>query len=187
MDHGRTLPINLDILSRTLVRCLILLAFLASPAILPVSGATTRADALVLVNSASAKYSDFQHWIQPYLDNFGVPYAVQDLSTNASTANLTNYAVIIIGHKQLDTNHTYLDTNSQAAISYAVSNGIGLVNFDNDLSVGAVPRYQFVQDIFGFNYGNAVPGANVVFPPTEPSSQLHYITALHQANENISL
>lgn len=154
---------------------------------IPASGATTGADALVLVNSTSAKYLDFQRFIQPYLDNFGVPYTVQNIATNASTTNLLNYALVIVGHKQLDTNHIYFDTNAQANISRAVSNGVGLVNFDNDLSIGAVPRYQFVQDIFGFSYGTAVTGANVAFPSTEPSSQMHYITALHQANQTISL
>jgi hypothetical protein len=150
-------------------------------------GATTGADAIVLVNSSSAKYLDFQRLIQPYLDNFGVPYTVQDIATNASTTNLLNCALLIIGHKQLDTNHIYLGTNAQANISRAVSNGVGLVNFDNDLSIGAVARYQFVQDIFGFTYGSAATGANVTFPPTEPASQMHYITALHQANDTISL
>src|SRR4051794_4501134 len=118
MDHARTLPPERRILFRTMGLWLIVLALLSSLAILPASGATTRADAIVLVNSTSAKYSDFQHWIQPYLDNFGVPYTVQDISTNISAANLTNYALIIIGHKQLDTNHNYLGTNSQVAISY---------------------------------------------------------------------
>jgi hypothetical protein len=149
--------------------------------------ATTGADAVVLVNSTSAKYLDFQRLIQPYLDNFGLPYTVQDIAANASTTNLANYALLIIGHKQLDTNHACLDTNAQANISRAVSNGVGLLNFDSDLSIGAVPRYQFVQDIFGFSYVSAVTGTNVAFPPTEPSSQMHYITALHQPNETITL
>src|SRR5262249_35773489 len=106
---------------------------------------------------------------------------------NASTTNLLNHALLIIGHRQFDTNHSHLDSNRQANISRAVSNGVGLVNFDNDLSIGAVARYQFVQDIFGFTYGTAVTGANVMFPPTEPASQMHYITALHQTNDTVSL
>ena len=36
-----------------------------------------RTDALVLVNSTSAGYPDFAHFVQPYLDNFGVPYTVR--------------------------------------------------------------------------------------------------------------
>lgn len=150
-------------------------------------GTTTGADAIVLVNSTSAKYSDFQHWIQPYLDNFGVPYTVRDLSTNSSTASLTNYALIITGHKQLDTNHTYLDASAQTSIANAVSNGIGFVNFDSDLAAGTTARYQFVQDIFGFSYTTGGPGTSVVFPSTEPLSQMHYITALHQTNQTITL
>ena len=32
----------------------------------------------------SAKYLDFQHYVQPYLDNFGVPYTVLDISPMGS-------------------------------------------------------------------------------------------------------
>ena len=59
--------------------------------------ATVGADAVVLVNSSSAKYLDFKHSIQPYLDNFGVPYTVLDIASNAVGTNVGNYAVIIIG------------------------------------------------------------------------------------------
>jgi hypothetical protein len=141
----------------------------------------------VLINSTSAKYSDFQQLIQRYLDNFGVPYTVRDISTNSATTNLADYALIIIGHKRLDTNYVSLDSTSQANITAAVSNGVGLVNFDSELAVGTMPRYKFIQDIFGFGYTNAGTNLSVTFPPTEPFSQMHYITALHQTNETISL
>ncbi len=187
IDHGR-------LLSRTRAKLVrlgrwweLLFTLACCLGAVPAFSATTGADAIVLVNSTSAKYSDFQHWIQPYLDNFGVPYAVRDLSTNASTASLTNYALIIIGHKQLDTNHAYLDASAQTSIAAAVSNGVGLVNFDNDLAVGTTARYQFVQDIFGFSYTTGGSGTSVVFPPTEPLSQMHYVTALHQTNQAITL
>ena len=186
--NGKPLPMPRNNLFQLVGRGLAMLALAGCLAgAIPVSGATTGADAVVLVNSASAKFLDFQRLIQPYLDNFGVPYRMQDIATNAATTNLTNYALIIIGHKQLDTNHVYLDTSAQVNISRAVSNGVGLVNFDNDLSIGGVARYQFVQDIFGFTHGSAVTGANVTFPPTEPSSQMHYITALHPTNGAITL
>jgi hypothetical protein len=144
------------------------------------------ADAVVLVNSSSPKYVDFQHYIQPYLGHFGVPYTVLDITTNALGTNLGRYALIIIGHSQLDTNRTFLALAQQAAISTAVSQGVGLVNFDRDLSAGGgAPRYQFVQDIFGFTYGASQVGGNVSFPATEPGSQMHYITALHQPGESL--
>jgi len=148
--------------------------------------ATYGADAVVLVNSRSAKYLDFKHFIQPYLDNFGVPYTVLDIASNAVGTNVGNFAVIIIGHSQLDTRHACLDTTEQQNISTAVMNGTGLVNFDNDLSAGGVNRYHFIRDIFGFSFGSATAGANVMFPATEPRSQMHYITALHQGDGSIS-
>ena len=149
--------------------------------------ATVGADAVVLVNSSSAKYLDFKHSIQPYLDNFGVPYTVLDIASNAVGTNVGNYAVIIVGHGQLDTNHACLDMIEQQNISVAVTNGTGLVNFDNDLSAGGTNRYQFMRDIFGFSFGSAIAGANVTFPATEPLSRMHYITALHPAGDSISL
>jgi hypothetical protein len=159
----------------------------ANPLALPVQAAPVGADALVLINSHSARYLDFKHFIQPYLDNFGFPYTVQDISTNAPGPGLANCAVIIIGHSQLDTNRTYLSAAAQATLSLAVSNGVGLVNFDNDLSSGASPRYQFVQDVFGFSYGSSASGSSVGLPPTEPASQMHYISARHAANDSITL
>ncbi len=148
-----------------------------------IQAASVQADAVVLVNSQSARYLDFQHFIQPYLDNFGFPYTVQDIATNIPSQSISNYAVIIIGHSQLDTNLAYLSETVQTNLSLAVANGTGLVNFDNDLDSGSGPRYQFVQDIFGFSYGSGASGSGVSLPPTEPSSQMHYITALHPTND----
>lgn len=123
-----------------------------------VSNATTKrgtswnTDALVLVNSNSDFYLDYQHYIQPYLVNFGMPYRVLDISNTNIEPNISEYAVIIIGHKQLDQNKTYISKEEENSIIYAVSQGTGLVNFDNDLSINGTDRYQFIQDIFGFNY-----------------------------------
>src|SRR5262249_28670176 len=121
----------------------------------PVQIGPVAADAIVLVNSSSIKYLDFQHYIQPYLEHFGVPYKVLDISTNAALTNLEACALIIIGHEQLDTNHVYLGASSQNNLSAAVASGVGLVNFDSDLSAaGGTPRYRFIQDIFGFGYAS---------------------------------
>ena len=80
------------------------------------------ADALVLVNSTSAKYPDFQHYLKTYLDHFGFPYSVLDLATNAIGTNLGSYALIIIGHSQLDTNQVFLNTAAQLNLAAAVAN-----------------------------------------------------------------
>ena len=52
--------------------------------------------------------------------------------------------------------------------------------------LGGAPRYQFVQDIFGFSYGSGASGSSASLPPTEPSSQMHYITARHPTNDLVA-
>jgi len=47
------------------------------------SAGDVRTDAVVLVNQNSSSYLDFQHYIQPYLDHFGVPYTILDISSEA--------------------------------------------------------------------------------------------------------
>jgi hypothetical protein len=153
----------------------------------PLQPISQSAGAVVLVNSQSARFLDFKHYIQPYLDNFGFPYSVQDIATDMPGQSISNCAVIIIGHSQLDTNRSYLSPAVQSNLSMAVSNGTGLVNFDNDLYSGSAPRYQFVQDLFGFSYGPGGTATNVSLPPTEPSSQMHFITARHPTNDLVLL
>lgn len=125
---------------------------------------TFKGEALVFVNSASARYTDFRIYIQPYLDNFGIPYKVLDIASEPVGSEIGEYSVIIVGHQQLDPTLAYLDPTEEANISSAVKGGTGFVNFDNDLSVGgSTPRYQFVQDIFGFGYINPSAGSGVRF------------------------
>jgi hypothetical protein len=148
---------------------------------------TVRADAVVLVNSTSGGYSNFDQYIKPYLDNFGVPYTVQDISTNRDTTSISNYAVIIIGHTNLNTTGAYLNAEAQRYLTDAVSNGTGLVSFDAALFANdGTPRYDFSQSIFGFTFPNGtfIASTNVGFPVTETGgTNLHFITALH-ANTN---
>jgi hypothetical protein len=142
----------------------------------------TRADALLLVNSVSPEYLDYEHFVQPYLDHFGVPYTPIDISTTALPADIDSYALIIIAHRQLDTADTYLDAAEEGAISAAVNTGTGLVNFDNDLSADGInSRYQFVQDVFGFGYGGYTSGSGVAFP----LGTAHYITERHDPGSTV--
>ena len=162
---------------RTKLFCIIIGVALLIGNLIPVPGVhvarvhaqdTHRADALVLVNSTSPNYIDFQYYIQPYLDNFGVPYTIVNIATTPVGQDVGNYAVIIIGHRQLDTTGIYLDMTEQGYITAAVSAGTGLVNFDNDLSMGgSTHRYQFIQDIFGFGYTTPTTGSGVTFTSME--------------------
>ena len=152
------------------------------------SAAPVGADAVVLVNSASARYLDFRNYIHPYLDHFGLPYSVVDIRTNPVGADVGNHALLIVGHSLLDSNHVYLDTTEQNYLTLAVSNGTGLVNFDSILSDGGVTgNYPYVQSIFDFSYTNTTTGTSVMFLATEPSGQMHYVTARHTNGEIISL
>ena len=146
--------------------------------------APRRADTVLLVNSQSAGYADAQHFIRPYLDNFGVPYTVLDVATTPVGPEIGDYALIVIGHRQLDVSHAYLSSAEESYISSAVANGTGLVNFDNDLSPnGSTPRYQFVQDVFGFSYVSPSANHDVTFTA---AAGTHYITARHSVGEVVS-
>jgi hypothetical protein len=150
--------------------------------------AATGADAIVLVNSASARFPDFQRFIQPYLENFGVPYSVFDIHTNALDSSIAQHALIIVGHNQLDTTGQYLGDAGQQTLEGAVAGGAGLVNFDSSFPVaGQAPTNQFVQAIFGFTYLAASSNASVTFPATEAGGSMHYVTARHPAGETIPL
>jgi len=145
--------------SRLMVIVLVtgLTAVAGSPAL--AQSDTPRADAVVLVNSVSTGYTQYEQYVQPYLGHFGVPCTILDIFTMPVTVDIEDYAVIIVGHRQLDADGLYLDTTEQGYITAAVSGGTGLVNFDNDLSAdNSTARYQFVDDIFGFGY-TAPPSA----------------------------
>ena len=141
--------------------------------------------AVVLVNSASQYFSDFQQHISPYLDNFGIPYTVLDIANNSIHQDIADRALIIIGHKGLDVSGIYLDDVEQSYITNAVFNGTGLVNFDNLLAIaGNVPRYHYVQDILGLTYFPNFTGNSIsLTSPTLGS----YISEGHDAGEIINL
>ena len=143
-------------------------------------------DAVVLINSTRGASNDFLHYIQPYLGNFGVPYVIQDISTNPVTAAISRYSLIIVGQRSLDTNHAFLGATAQSNIVYAVSNGVGLVNFDTDLTRNGTNLYSYVETVFGFSYTNSSSVSTLAFPPTESGSTMHYVTALHPANESLA-
>ena len=172
------------------VGALVCLGALCVPILQPVTtraqgGPPVRTDALVLVNSTSAGYPDFERLVQPYLDNFGVPYTVLDIVTSQIPESIGDFSLLIIGHRQIDAGGGYVDRAEQDAIAAAVNQGTGLVNFDNDLWTNSgAPRYQFVQSVFNFGRGGSTTSSGVAFSPTPATT--HYITARHSADETIA-
>lgn len=83
--------------------------------------------ALVIVNSKSADYPRFTDYIQPYLDNFGIPYEVWDVAEQQLVPDYANCAVVLFGHDNVGA--SALDYHFKA-LSDAVKAGTGLCSFD---------------------------------------------------------
>jgi hypothetical protein len=150
----------------SIVAALVLASYLVG--LVPVAGVVKaqslsfRSEAVVLVNSSSSSFPDFQRLVQPYLDNFGVPYSVVDIATSTLPVDLSTYALIIVGHPRLDPAGTYLDALEQQQISGAVNAGTGLVNFDGVLANTSLsPYYPFIQNVFSFGYSNGNASTSV--------------------------
>ncbi|MDW7773315.1 MAG: hypothetical protein SCH71_10535, partial [Desulfobulbaceae bacterium] len=119
-------------------------------------------NAIVLTNSASEFFGDYEHYIEPYLLNFGIPHTVTDIAGNPLPENLEEYAIIIIGHKGIDESGFLLDSADQLAIADAVAAGTGLLNFDSILTYqDGLPRYEYIQEIFNFSYQSEITADSV--------------------------
>lgn len=120
-------------------------------------------NALVMVNSGSAAYYyNYTDYLKPYLDWFGIPYDTYDSDSGDPLPDLSQYAVIIMGHRSV-----YTDNYPLSALEAAIAGGTGLFSFDPNLFnfpsgfceyVGSHPDLYSIQA--NFNTG-------------------HYITALH--------
>jgi len=142
--------------------------------------ASMACDVIVIINSASTDVQDFYRFIKPYLDQFGFPYTILDISTTPVTAAALQRALIVAGHKNLDPTRSYLDTTEEGYILAAVEQGTGLVNFGN-----ADSTYQFVQEIFNFGYAGSVTGSSIKI--VEGAGDRHYIISAQPIGNTISL
>lgn len=150
---------------------------------------------MVLVNSQAAEYSDFRHFLEPYLSQFGVPYEVRDLARERIGADLGTYALIIIGHRGLDVTHRFVSSPDEQKLLASVSAGTGLVSFDGLLAGWSDGKqhalYQFAQEIFGFTFVKAeqaaviTVGAGAVEPHAVPVE--HYITRSDSVPRTVTL
>ena len=160
-------------------------ALAAAAALLTASTALAqRADAVLVVNSGSARHGDAKLYVQPYLDHFGVPYTILDIATQPITADIGQYALIIIGHAELDVSHGLLDASEQDLIAAAVAAGTGLVSFESDLTAdGSTGLYRYVDTIFGFGYQNPAYPLGIYFTADGAS---HYVGSNHAANSSVN-
>ncbi len=164
-------------------------SFIALPLALsgaPRTGAELNAGALVLVNSHAADFSDFSSSIEPYFLQFGLPYEVRDLARSRLSADVRNYALVIIGHRGLDVPHRFLTPRDEQELLAAIKEGTGLASFDGLLAAWSESQphslYQFATEIFRFGFRSpeqitaVTIGASAVTPAIVPAR--HYITGL---------
>jgi hypothetical protein len=117
--------------------------------------------ALVLVNSGSSFYPNYYNYIQPYLDNFGIPYEVCDIATTA-LPDLTKYSIIIFGHQNV-----YQSGYPIAELETAIYAGTGLYSFDPHLFDFTSAFNNLIPDI-------SLSSSQIIIP-----NYSHYITRLH--------
>ena len=79
-----------------------------------------------------------------------------------------------------------MNTAAQTNIVWVVQRG-GPGEFRQGALSKNTPLYQFEQSIIGCAYTNPVIGDVVVFLPTQPQSQMHYITSLDLTDETLAL
>jgi len=128
--------------------------------------AGTSLDALVLVNGSSDGYFEWAMFLDPYLDHFGVPRRVVDLSRESVPADLGKYGLIVAGHSGLAGSPVARD--GLARVLAAVRAGSGLVSFDPE----------FPSD--GRRKAITVESLSI-------SARPHYVTARHYPGEAIPL
>jgi hypothetical protein len=117
--------------------------------------------AIAIVNSSSGYYSDFTGYIIPYLDNFGIPYDICDVSSS-DLPTLTDYGLLIFGHKNV-----YSSDYPLSQIESAVSAGVGLYSLDPHL-------FDFSSGFNTLTLQQSVSSDNIII-----SDYTHYITSYH--------
>lgn len=128
-------------------------------------------NALVMFNSGSAAYYfNYVDFIKPYLDWFGIPYDTYDANSAEPLPNLSDYALIIMSHREV-----YTDTYPLTQLQTAISGGTGLYSFDPHLfdfpsafceNVGSQPDFYSTQIRFNTGHYITESHTNDIYHPT---------------------
>ncbi len=88
--------------------------------------------ALIVCDSRFEEYFQLHETVFSALGHFGIPYRIHDLAVaGLDEATLSGCAVVVLGQDNLGLG---LTRKSQTALYRAVSGGLGLVNFDYNLT-----------------------------------------------------
>ena len=117
--------------------------------------------AIIVVNSESSYYQDFVKYIEPYFQNFGIPYDIVDVKLE-TLPEFNQYAIIIFGHRNV-----FESEYPISQLELSISNGIGLYSFDPNL--------------FNFTSAfNTLSSNRYIYNRTlNISNTTHYITKFH--------
>jgi len=84
---------------------------------------------LIIVNSASESFDDFDKYILPYIKVFGIPYIIHDRAHG--TLSDCNYQLIILGHNHLElSNDSSWTVSEKELLLKSLKKGTGIVSFD---------------------------------------------------------
>lgn len=126
--------------------------------------ATGNGNAVVFINSNGLYYGLFTLFVKPYLDWFGIPYDLYDVSSEESMPDLDGYSIIIMGHREV-----YSDNYPLDEIATAIYSGTGLFSFDPHLFDFESP---FCEE--------SVISLSMVSDTIISINPEHFITELHQ-------
>jgi hypothetical protein len=126
---------------------------------------------LLILNSRSSESFKSNQYLMPYMAHFGIPFDTLDLAKGDLPGDIKKYSLIILGHNKLTNSDTLLERYLSEKLSKSVKKGVGLLSFDPGLSGGLKGKLvkPFYADTLVFSKNN------------------HYITALHDAGENLRL
>jgi len=125
---------------------------------------------LIIVNSASESFDDFDKYILPYIKVFGIPYIIHDRAHG--TLSDCNYQLIILGHNHLElSNDSSWTVSEKELLLKSLKKGTGIVSFD---------AYSNILDDFFVLSDSIVNTSKIVI-----SSEPHYVTALKFPGEVI--
>jgi len=138
---------------------------LGSPVAITASGqftGTGTSNALVIVNSQSGSYRDYNLYIRPYLDWFGIPYDTCNIATMI-LPDLQDYSLVLLGHKDV-----YVTGYPITEIENALLAGTGFYSFD--------PHFFDFEN----NFSSPDDIQDVIFSNVIEINYDHFITKYHE-------
>jgi len=128
-------------------------------------------EALVFINSNVPDVKKANEYLIPFLDHYGIPYAILDIAKQPLPNSFKEYAVIIFGHNNVINDDPDMESRLENKFLKAVFSGCGVVSFDTDV------MNQYYKSI-----GNPVKSKFVKIIKND-----HFITANLQSGEVIKL